>query len=251
MAYPDGNFWNADKTPVHAISSHDSGDGNLNCLMFAGNHHKTGNGEPNHQIKYKEIEEYIHQHYEVAEIKHHWSALHYEPGDGLPYIGKSTRTSKNIYMATGYAADGLTFGTLAGMILGDILSGKENKWAGTYDSTRFTPLQSAIQFVELNASVAADFVKDYIGDEKIESFAEIKNGEAKNVTLKGEKLAVYRENNGKLHVVSSVCPHLACIVHWNDAENSWDCPCHGSRFTYEGKVIEGPAIHSLARKNIS
>jgi glycine/D-amino acid oxidase-like deaminating enzyme/nitrite reductase/ring-hydroxylating ferredoxin subunit len=250
-AYPNGNFWNFDKSPVHAISSHDSGNGILDSLMFAGNHHKTGNGQPSHQKKYEEIENYIHQYYDVAEIKHHWSAQHYDPGDGLPYIGKSSRTSKNFYMATGYAADGLTYGTLAGMIMGDILSGKENKWSKTFDATRFTPLQSAIQFVELNAGVAADFVKDYMSDVKIASFAEIGNGEAKNVTLNGDKLAVYREESGKLHVVSSVCPHLACIVHWNDAEKSWDCPCHGSRFTYEGTVIEGPAIHNLSKRNIS
>src|SRR5699024_5459147 len=97
--------------------------------------------------------------------------------------------------------------------------------------------------------VAAHLVKDYLFTEDGEALKEIKAGEGKVVALDGQKVAVFRSKQGKLHLVSGVCTHMGCIVHWNNAEESWDCPCHGSRFSIDGEVLEGPAIENLAAKS--
>jgi len=148
------------------------------------------------------------------------------------------------YMATGFASDGLILGTAASMIISDLIMGRENPSAKTFDPKRFTPVASAENVLKENIDVVGHFIKDYIkGSEK--EFGEIRTGEGKLIEFNGKKSAAYRDEDGKLHIVSAICPHLGCIVHWNSAEKSWDCPCHGSRFTYKGEVLEGPAIGGL------
>ena len=249
---PNGNFWDTEE-PHHATSTHNSSpNGEIDLLMVAGNHHKTGQTKENDHLNYyKKLEEYLRSHYNVASIEYYWSAQHYQPADGVPYIGKATRDSENIFMATGYSADGLTYGTVAGILLADLITGKDNVWTKIYDSTRFTPIASSAKFINENANVFAQYLKDYVGKPDAEEFSEIKNGEGKTLEKDGEKIAAYRDEQGELHLISAVCTHLKCIVNWNNAEKSWDCPCHGSRFTYEGKVIEGPAIFNLEKIGVS
>lgn len=244
--YPDGNFWDLDKQPAHAISSHSTGE-KLDMLMFAGNHHKTGQAEESHEKNYAEIEAYIRRYYKVKSIGYQWSAQHYSPADGLPYIGNSTRTTDRIYMATGFSADGLTYGTVAGILLADLIMKKENPWEKAFSSTRFTPLASAEKFIKENLNVAKEYAKDYTKKQDEKAFASLRNGDAQILELDGGKVAAHRDEHGKMHVVSAVCTHLGCIVHFNDAEKTWDCPCHGSRFGLDGKVIEGPAYEPLPK----
>jgi glycine/D-amino acid oxidase-like deaminating enzyme/nitrite reductase/ring-hydroxylating ferredoxin subunit len=246
-AYPDAYFWHNDKTH-HAITTHSTDSMKLDMLMIAGNHHKTGQAShQEYQHYFNELEAYARRHFDVASVEYRWSAQHYRSGDGVPYIGLTHKAAKRTYIATGYYADGLIYGTVAGLHLADMLTGRENAWVKAFDATRGTNLATATQFVKENMNVATQYLKD-IPKGTVSHFAEIKPGEGKTIEIDSEKLAVYRDENNALHVCSAVCTHMKCIVNWNNAEKTWDCPCHGSRFMIDGSVIEGPAIENLDRK---
>lgn len=246
--YPNGNFWDLEK-PHHAISTHSEGvSPDLNILAVAGRHHKTG--QDKHALKnFMALEKFIREGFKVKEIAYRWSAQHYQAADSLPYIGLIS-PNKHIYMATGFFADGLVYGALSGLIIADKILGRENQWQSVYDPKRFTPLASAPAFIKESTNVFIQYMKDFPGNCDGHKASEVKNGEAKIIESGGEKIAAYRDSEGKLHAVSAVCTHMKCIVDWNTAEKTWDCPCHGSRFTIEGKVIEGPALIPLAQKEL-
>jgi len=154
---------------------------------------------------------------------------------------------KNVFIATGFKDDGLVYGTLAANIISETILGRKSDWSELYDPKRFTPIASAEQFVRENVNVVTHLLKDYWFYGEVDRLKQIECGEGKTLTLDGEKVAAYRDKNNKLHIVSSVCTHLGCILHFNNTEVSWDCPCHGSRFTVDGEVIEGPAYKNLAK----
>lgn len=168
--------------------------------------------------------------------------------DKLPYIGKLTPFNNHIYLATGFSLWGMTKGTMSGMLLSDLILGIENPWAELYDATRATPFMTQ-ESIKENIDVGTRWVGDRFKGLQ-NSLSEVTNGEGKLATVNGEKVAAYRDDQGTVHAVSPVCTHLACIVSWNSAEKSWDCACHGSRFTYDGEVIHGPAVKDLQRKEI-
>src|SRR5688572_4386124 len=248
-AYPDAYFWHNDKTH-HAITTHSTSSMELDMLMIAGNHHKTGQAShQEYQHYFNELEAYARQHFDVASVEYRWSAQHYRSGDGVPYIGLTHKGAKRTYIATGFYADGLTYGTIGGMLLADMITGRENSWIEAFDATRGTNLATVGQFVKENVNVAAQYLKDMpVG--KVSHFSDIKPGEGKTVEVDAEKLAVYRDEQNQLHICSAVCTHMKCIVNWNNAEKTWDCPCHGSRFMIDGSVIEGPAILNLEQKQV-
>lgn len=237
-----GVYWHVQPGPHYSVRPYRTEEGNF--LLVLGEPHKVGNKVHNEE-NIKKVEKYLRMNFDVESINYTWGAQNYKGADNLPYIGTSP-LEKNTYIATGFAADGLVYGTLAAMIISDDILGHTNQWAKIYDPKRFTPLASAGKFAKENATVAANLLKDYLfyGDAK--ALKEIHPGEGKTVMLDGERLAGYRDLSGKLHLVSAVCPHMGCIVHWNNSEKSWDCPCHGSRFGIDGKVLEGPAFHDLA-----
>lgn len=245
--YPEGNFWDLDE-PHHAISTHSVSAPQPELLMVAGSHHKTGQGGDT-KAHYKELENFLRQNFSVTETAYQWSAQHYQSADDIPYIGLANRFAKHTYIATGFFADGLVYGTVAGIIVSDLMLEKENSWTKIYCSNRFTPQASAAFLVKENANYIAQYYKDF-PQKNFDDFENIKTGEAKVVEIEGEKWAVYRDDTQKLHIVSAVCTHMKCLVSWNDAEKTWDCGCHGSRFTPEGKVIEGPAKINLKKKEI-
>src|SRR5690606_1681463 len=156
-------------------------------------------------------------------------------------------TQKHVYIATGFAADGLVYGTLSGMILSDLILEKENQWAKIYDPKRFTPIASVKKFIKDNMDVAKNLIKDHLIYGEIKELKELNPGEGKTIILDGEKVAAYRDDAKQLHLVSAICPHMGCVVHWNNGEKSWDCPCHGSRFSVDGEVLEGPAYKNLSK----
>jgi glycine/D-amino acid oxidase-like deaminating enzyme/nitrite reductase/ring-hydroxylating ferredoxin subunit len=248
--YPNANFWDTSE-PHHATSTHSTTSAGLDLLVVADSHHKTGQvAGKNHVEMYRQIEDHLHRHYDVGSVAYRWSAQHYQAADGVPYIGRVGRSSRHTYVATGYFADGLAYGVIAGILLTDLILGKKNPWAKVYDSTRFTPLASVKKFMKEGVNVLAQYLKDLPKNVDAKNFADIAPGEGKTVAIKGEKLAAYRDADRTLHVVSAVCTHMQCIVKFNDAEKSWDCPCHGSRFTVDGQVIEGPAIIDLEQRNV-
>lgn len=242
-AYPSGIFFVHD--PFHSIRSYQYK--NDEYLMVIGEQHKTGEGDVKNAY-FNNLRDYMGSHFAVTDFCHQWSNQQYSPADSLPYIGK-LHGQDHAYIATGFSADGLVWGTLAGHIVSDLIVGRANPWHESFDARRFTPTKSAMKWVEENASVSKNLVKDYLGTDKLKEMEEIGLGQGKVVTAEGEKLAIYRDDTGKLSVLSAVCPHMKCLVHWNGAEASWDCPCHGSRFDLAGEVIEGPALHPLAKRD--
>jgi len=244
--YPEGHFWDLDRPP-HATCTHAISTNNPELIMVAGSHHKTGQGGNMH-AHYEELETFLRDHFSVSEIAYRWSAQHYQSADDVPYIGLASRSAKHTYLATGYFADGLLYGTLAGIIIGDLILEKNNPLIDIYQSNRFKPVASAKFVAKENMNVFAQYLKDFPSP-GVENYDDIKSGEGIVTDIDEEKCGVYRDENNKLHIVSAVCPHMKGIVNWNNAEKTWDCPCHGSRFTADGKVIEGPAAMDLEKKN--
>jgi glycine/D-amino acid oxidase-like deaminating enzyme/nitrite reductase/ring-hydroxylating ferredoxin subunit len=246
--YPEpGIFWDVQTTQHYSMRVYDSPKGKV--LMVLGESHKVGMKEESEEC-YNNLESFLRRNFDVASVAYKWSAQQYKPADGLPHIGISTGNNKT-YIATGFSADGLTFGTLAAMIISDEILGIENPWKKTYKAARLTPVASFTQFVKENASVGFELVKDWLTKREADSFREVSPRDGKVMQVDGKRCAVHRDDTGNLHVVSAVCTHMGCIVHWNQGEQSWDCPCHGSRFTPDGEVIEGPAINALKKVGIS
>lgn len=240
---PDGTFWDMLETEHCSMRTYETPGGKV--LMALGQMHKVGQKEDNDEC-FDRLEQFLRSKFDVASVEYKWSAQQYRPADSLPYIGKSNGDS-NIYIATGFGADGLTYGTLAAMIIADDIAGRENKWSKTYDAARHSPIASAKDFIKENLNVLAQYIKDLPYKAEVEKLSDIAPGEGKTIEIDSEKYGAYRDESGKLHVVSAVCTHMKCIVHWNKEATSWDCPCHGSRFTVDGEVIEGPAIADLGK----
>ena len=173
-----------------------------------------------------------------------WSAQGYESPDLLPYIGRNPMDE--LYIATGFGTDGLTYGTLAAQIIADDILGKENPWATLYRAARFSPVKSIKQILEEQAIALKGLVADRVGLPEYAGPGSLEPGQAAVVKANGKKVALYRDEAGTVQAVSAVCTHMGCIVHWNQVEKSWDCPCHGSRFDICGDIIEGPALSPLA-----
>jgi Rieske Fe-S protein len=166
-----------------------------------------------------------------------------ETVDGLAFIGRNPLDADNVYIATGDSGMGMTHGTIAGMLLTDLIQGRENPWAELYDPARKT-LRAANVFARETANMAEQYV-DWVTPGEVKSVDEIAPGSGAVVRKGLTKMAVFRDAHGKVHQMTAVCPHLGGIVHWNAAESTWDCPCHGSRFDRMGKVINGPSNTGL------
>ncbi len=178
-----------------------------------------------------------------------WSAQFYESADGLPYIGRSP-FAEQVLVATGFSGVGLSAGTMAGLLLSDLIQGQSNPWAEIFAATRLRPLAAAPGFVRENAASAAAFVSDRLKPSEAESLDDVPRGEGRLIRLDGERLAVYRDLEGRLSARSPVCTHLGCLVRWNTAEATWDCPCHGGRFKPDGTVLEGPPTSPLEPREL-
>lgn len=240
--FPRGIFWGLD-SPKHSVRSFSDGD--TDYVMVVGDKFKTGQKEDT-EAYIAGLETYLKERLNTSGTKFVWGGQQYRPADELPYIGKH---GKRVYFLTGFASDGLVYGTLAAMIVSDQVAGRPNPWEDIYKAGRFTPVRSAKNFIAENTNVVAQYLKDMPWNVDSESLSEIRPGEGKVISMDNQKLAVYKDENQQVHLVSAVCTHLKCIVHWNPSEKSWDCPCHGSRFDIDGKVIEGPAFRDLPGKH--
>lgn len=244
-AFPDGLFWDLDD-PYHYLSAFPI-DG-ASWLLVGGEDHKTGK-ETSTDACFDRLYRWTRTRLPVRAPVYRWSAQVEEPVDGLPFIGRNAM-SEHVYVATGFAGNGTTFGTIAAMTVRDLVLGHASPWASLYEATRMKPIASAVTYATENVDFPIHFVADHLRPPEAASLAEIAPGEGKTVRVKGERLAVYRDPKGKLHAVSSVCTHLGCTVRWNRAETTWDCPCHGSRFAIDGKVLDGPATRALAVREV-
>ncbi len=196
--------------------------------------------------RYRRLAERARQVFDIDSIEYYWSAQDNMPIDRVPYIGRLARGQDGMFVATGFAKWGMTNGTAAAMILSDLVQDKKNDWAPVFNPDRFKPLTGGAKFVKQNLENIREFVAGAISkpDQDIES---LKPGDGMVVAEDSKKLAVYKDDAGKVYRLSPVCTHMGCIVRWNNAERTWDCPCHGSRFNFDGTVIHGPALKDLKK----
>jgi glycine/D-amino acid oxidase-like deaminating enzyme/nitrite reductase/ring-hydroxylating ferredoxin subunit len=237
---PDGLFWD-DADPYHYIRVQDVGGERL--VLVGGEDHKVGQEEDT-ETCYRALRDYAYERLGMKSIAYRWSAQVAEPVDGLPYLGRNANAS-HVYVGTGYSGTGMTFGTLAAMLCTDLILGRENPWETLFDATRVKPIAAAKEYVSENVDFPAHLVGDRLKGAEGESLGDVAVGEGRIVELAGKKRAVYRDEQGATHVLDPVCTHLGCLVSFNTAEKSWDCPCHGSRFAPDGTVINGPAVKGL------
>jgi glycine/D-amino acid oxidase-like deaminating enzyme/nitrite reductase/ring-hydroxylating ferredoxin subunit len=238
---PDGMFLSAGR-PTRSIRFHPRAAGEL--VLVGGEGHKVGQGGPT-GIRYAALEEFARQRFGVESIEYRWSTQDNMPLDDVPYVGALTPVSKRLYVATGFKKWGLAHAGAAAMMLRDQLLGRDNPWASFYDATRLGPLSSLTPFVKENLNVAFHFFADRVTRRSLAPAADLAPGEGRVLARRERQVAVSRGRDGVLRAVSARCTHLGCIVDWNDAERSWDCPCHGSRFAPDGKVLQGPATRPL------
>jgi glycine/D-amino acid oxidase-like deaminating enzyme/nitrite reductase/ring-hydroxylating ferredoxin subunit len=240
-AVAPGLYWDT-MSPYHYVRLAADTDGEP-LLMVGGEDHKTGQAD-DLERRFGSLLEWTRQRFPMAgDIAYRWSGQVIEPNDYMAFIGKNPGDD-NVYIATGDSGQGMTHGTIAGMLISDLILGVENRWAKLYDPARITA-RSAVPFVKENINVAAQYV-DWVTPGEVSSPDAIEPGAGAVMRDGAKKLAVYRDDTGALHIRSAVCPHLYCIVDWNSVEKTWDCPCHGSRFDRYGRVVNGPAISDLA-----
>ena len=236
-----GVYWSigAERYSIRSYQAH-----GRDYLVVVGAAHSLGKAVVT-AAHYDMLERFARAHFDVGPAEYRWSAQRYRMPDKLPCIGKNIDAS-NTYIATGFSGDGLTWGTLAGMMLADEILGRDNPWRALYRVGRIDQDQRPQGFEQESTRAPAP------GPLQLDAAARgqlagVIPCESRQLELQGQPVAVYRTAEGALHVVSGKCTHMGCALKWNDAETSWDCECHGSRFAPEGRVLEGPALAPLPR----
>lgn len=235
---PEGIFWIRDDG--QSIRSHRAGG--RDYLVVVGAKHRVGEPEPGKDYP-QTLRDYARRRFGSSEFVHEWSAQQFVSADGLPYVGRSAH--HNVLIATGFASDGLTWGTVASAVVADLVQGRETPASERLTPRRFTPIKSAKLWASENANVIRHLIGDRLSSADLDRLSDVAPGEGAIVELDGRKHAVSRAEDGGYTILSPVCTHLGCHVAWNGIERSWDCPCHGSRFAPDGSVIDGPAIVPL------
>lgn len=238
--YPEGLAYDMQK-PYHYLRTHVI-DGQK-YLIVGGEDHKTGHGDP--VRSFENLKNYAESYFNIASVDYQWSAQYYVSVDGLPYIGRMPGGSENIYVATGFNGNGMIFGTLSAKIISDLILGKESDYSALFAPSRLKPIAGFTDFVKENVDVAWRFVADRFSAKDLLSLSELKPGQGMIAVYEGEQVAIYKDDLGNITALNPVCTHAGCIVHFNDAEQSWDCPCHGGRYDITGKVLTGPPTKGL------
>jgi glycine/D-amino acid oxidase-like deaminating enzyme/nitrite reductase/ring-hydroxylating ferredoxin subunit len=229
------------ESPAHSIRTHRLGA--RNWLLVGGESHKTGQSDA--AERYARLERWMLERFGVKPAMR-WATQDQMPSDGVPFIGPVDPVSKNVFVATGFRKWGLALGIAASELLVAWVDGRDHPWRELFDTRRVRLRASAGSLLKENANVAIRFFGDRVvkrGDAET-----IQPGEGRVVGAGLAQRAVYRDEHGALHSLSARCPHLGCIVNWNSGEGTWDCPCHGSRFSARGEVIMGPAVHGLEER---
>lgn len=214
-------------------------------LIAGGEDHKTGD-DTNTEACFMKLESHVREHFSVAEITHRWSSQYYESMDGLPYIGVLPGKSERILVATGFGGNGMTYGTVSAQVLKSIILQEENKLIELFSPSRIKPIAGFKNFTEHNFDVLKEVVAKLFSSSQADSLADISPTEGKVLHIEGKKIGVYKDENGLVHAVSATCTHMGCDISFNQSERSWDCPCHGARFSIDGRVLNGPANRDLA-----
>ena len=231
--------------PYHYARIYDYNDEN-DVLIVGGADHKTGQADAEdmpEEERYYSLRSWAKKHFPmIGEEIYHWSGQVMEPVDALAFIGRNPG-DKNIYICTGDSGNGMTHCTIAGMLISDLILEKENPWEKIYDPSRMM-FHSLGNYIKEAGNMAAQYA-DFITAGDIPSAKELEAGKGAIISHGLNKIAVYKDEKGILKTYSAICPHLGCVLQYNAEERSFDCPCHGSRFTTEGKLINGPAVTDL------
>lgn len=235
-------FWDTGD-PYHYVRLQSEKDNACDVLIVGGEDHKTGQANDGDE-RYARLQHWTRERFpQVQEVEFRWSGQVMEPADGLAFIGRNPLDHDNVYIATGDSGQGMTHGTIAGLLLTDLIQGRKNRWEDVYSPSRIR-VKAIPSYASENINVAVQYA-DYVTAADINSESELKPGNGAIMTNGVGKVAVYRDEGGKVHKRSAACPHLGCVVAWNSNEKTWDCPCHGSRFSAEGRVYQGPANTDL------
>ncbi|WP_088104505.1 FAD-dependent oxidoreductase [Halalkalibacter urbisdiaboli] len=238
--FPGGMYLNAE-TPSRSLRYTMVNGEKL--LLIGGEEHKTGQGMDT-LYHYEALENFGKELFSDLDIRYHWSAQDLITLDKVPYIGKITKNHPNTYVATGFRKWGMTNSTAAARLISDQILGEYNPYVELYNPSRFVADPSIKKFMSYNGDVAKHLIKGKF-ENPDRTPEELTKDEGGVVTVNGKRAGAYRDNDGTLHVVDTTCTHMGCEVNWNHGERTWDCPCHGSRFSFEGEVIEGPANEPL------
>ncbi|MEK4149642.1 FAD-dependent oxidoreductase [Robertmurraya sp. FSL W8-0741] len=241
-SFPGGMYISAD-SPTRSLRSTPLNGEKL--VLVSGEGHKTGQGIDTLQ-HYLNLEEFAEQALGIKEYKYRWSAQDMYTLDKMPFVGPITENQPRVLIATGYRKWGMTNGTAAALLLKDLILNKANPYEELFTPQRFHADPDVKKFISVNADVAKHFVKG-----KLEFIPkgpdELTNDEGSPVMVDGKRCGAYKDREGKLHIVDTTCTHLGCEVEWNHGERTWDCPCHGSRFSIDGEVLDGPAAKPLMK----
>ena len=241
----DGMYISSDQPP---LSFRTAKYGDKNLLIVAGMDHKTGE-KRDISGAYEALERVADEFYPDGKVLYRWSTEDCIPLDKIPYIGEFSIFWPNVYVATGFKKWGITTSNVAANIIVDKILGKENIYQDVFESKRLKPIKNHVELANMIKESVKSLVIEKIkpNDDKI---SELGKGEGQIVEIDGQKVGVYKDENGKIFAVKPICTHLGCELSWNDLEKTWDCPCHGSRFSYEGKSIYAPSIKDLETINI-
>ena len=237
-------YWDT-PDPYHYVRlQSDKTNSSYDILIVGGEDHKTGQ-ENDGDERFAKLEQWTRERFpQTGEVEFRWSGQVMEPADGIAFIGRNPLDDDNVFIATGDSGQGMTHGTIAGMLLTDLLQGRKNAWEDLYSPSRVT-LRAFTEYASENLNVAGQYA-DYVTSGEITSADELTPGQGAIMREGLSKLAVYRDDGGTVHKLSAVCPHLGCIVAWNSTEKTWDCPCHGSKYRADGRVYQGPANGDLS-----
>lgn len=244
---PDGMFISTEN-PSWSVRTTKNADGTCSLIAVGG---KFKPGHPkDEQAQFRALRKFLRDGFGVDRIDYHWTNMEYGPMDDMPFIGRASGHKDRLYVATGFNAWGITNSAVAARIIADLIAGRDNRWTSIFDATRTKPLAGGKTFVTENAKAGKEMVAGYLHRHN-KSVADIAPGKSAIIKQNGERIAVYKSDDGLVHAVSAVCPHMGCMLGWNDSDRSWDCPCHGSRFSFDGALIHGPATQDLAPKTIN
>lgn len=232
----------------HSFRPIPTDDGTM--LLVEGRKHPTGLGGDTMELTRK-LESFASAHFPVEEITYRWSAQDYMTMDRVPYIGTISPFAERVYIVTGFSAWGMTHGTVAGLLLTDLISGRENEWERLYDPNRAPPLKSMKRLPNAGANMMKQYLTGRRSLRDGDTAPKLAPGEGKVVKIDGETLGLYRDDDGDWQAVSGTCTYSGCTLKWNGAGESWDCPCDGSRYTIDGKVFDGPAQEDLRQRAVS
>jgi len=241
--YPGGMYINSEE-PSRSLRGQKSDEGEL--ILVVGEDHKTGQGEDTND-HYKSLINFASKIFTIEDIPYRWSTQYCMTLDGIPYVGHFTEETPNLYIATGFQKWGMTNSVVSSILIRDLILSGKSPWFDVYNPSRKTIAASAKEFIVQNANVATQLIDGKLS--KLSKDIDILPGEGKVVEADGKRAGAFKDEDCNLHLVNTTCTHMGCELNWNNGERSWDCPCHGSRFDVDGKVIDGPAVSPLSFDN--